>query len=209
MSSKRTRIASALLLSFGALAPAVILAEPPALPAPPPCGVRLSIAIKTPPMPEDPWVEVTGTLKNEGSKAVVLVEPGDGSESGWRTPVLSWRARRIEPGRVTEVPVEPGARCGLMNGPDPEKEVFKLAPGASRRLSGWALVAPPLAPGLYEVELTYTNDPRIGFRGAIPDDPARSPYGKSMACTAVSNPLRIEVPAPAATDKAAEEPGTP
>lgn len=209
MPSKRARIA-ALLLCFGALAPAVVPAEPPALPAPPPCGVRLSIVVKPSPMSEDGWVEVTGTLKNEDSKPVVLVEPGDGSESGWRTPVLSWRARRIEPGRVTEVPLEPGARCGLMNGPDPEKEVFKLAPGASRRLSGWALVVPRLEPmGLYEVELTYTNDPRIGFRGTIPDDPAMSPYAKSMACTAVSNALRIEVPAPAAMDEAAEEPGTP
>lgn len=63
--------------------------------------------------------------------------------------------------------------------------------------------------GLYEVELTYTNDPRIGFRGAILDDPAMSPYAKSMACTAVSNALRIEVPAPAAMDEAAEEPGPP
>lgn len=194
MSSKRTRTA-ALLLSLGALAPAVILAESPAFPTPPSCGVRLSIALKSPPTPEDPWAEVTGTLKNEGAKAVVLVEPGDGSESGWRTPVLSWHARRIGPGRVRDILLDPGPRCGLMNGPDPQREIFRLAPGASRSLSGWALVVPPLgAPGVYEVVLIYTNDPRIGFRGEILGDPARSPYAGSMACTAVSNPLRIEVP---------------
>jgi hypothetical protein len=204
--SKRVRTA-VLLLSLGALAPAGVLAEPPALPAPPPCGVRLSIAVKPSPVSEGGWVEVTGTLKNEGPKPVVLVEPGDGSESGWRTPVLSWRARRIEKSRGTEVSLEPEPRCGLMNGPDPEHEVFKLAPGASRRLSGWALITPRLGPpGLYEIELTYTNDPRIGFRGNILDDPADSPYAKSMACTAVSNPLRVEVPASAATAKRS---GTP
>lgn len=195
MSSQRTRTA-ALLLSLGALAPAVARAEPPALPMPPACGVRLSIALKSSPPSEDGWLEVTGTLENEGTKPVVLVEPGDGSESGWRTPVLSWHARRIEPGRVRDIPLDPGPRCGLMNGPDPQREIFRLAPGASRRLSGWPLVVPPLGPpGLYEVELIYRNDPRIGFRGEILGDPARSPYAGSMACTAVSNPLRIEVPA--------------
>ncbi|HKV10537.1 MAG TPA: hypothetical protein VJ725_20520 [Thermoanaerobaculia bacterium] len=195
MSSQRTRTA-ALLLSFGALIPAVAPAEPPAFPAPPACGVRLSIALKPSPLPADGWLEVTGTLKNEGAKPVVLVEPGDGSESGWRTPVLSWHARRIGSGPVRDILLDPGPRCGLMNGPDPQREVFRLAPGASRRLSGSPLLIPPPGPpGLYEIVLLYTNDPRIGFHGEILGDPARSPYAGSIACTAVSNPLRIEVPA--------------
>jgi len=164
-----------------------------ALSTPPPCGVQLTIAAKPPRVSEDRWVEVTGELRNAGSRRIVLVEPGDGSESGWRTPVLKWRARRIEGGRATEVPVRPPDRCGLMNAPDPRREVFTLEPGATHRLAGMAIVVPPLPPGTYDVELTYLNDPRIGFRGEILDDPSESPYHASMACGATSNTLRIEV----------------
>lgn len=183
-----------LLLVFGALVRSVVPAGLPT-PAPPFCGVTLTIAVKPSQIP-DGWVEVTGVLKNEGSKPVTLVEPGDGSESGWRTPVLQWRARRIGNGQK-EVILDPGPRCGLMNGPDPKREVFVLAPGASRRVR-MALVIPRLEPpGPYEVRLLYINDPRIGFRGETLTDPAMSPYARSMACTAASNTLRIEAPVPA------------
>jgi hypothetical protein len=189
-----SRIAT-LLLSFGVLAHSGTPAEP-STSVHPACDVRLSIAIKPSQTSSDGWVEVTGTLKNEGSKAVVLVEPGDGSESGWRTPVLKWQARRIEQGRVTDVTLEPEARCGLMNGPDPKNEIFVLAPGQSHRLQ-WPFVMPRLKPpGLYEVAVTYTNDPRLGFRGTSPDDPAMTPYGNSTACTVTSQTLRVEVPKP-------------
>lgn len=181
-----------LLLSLGALSSLAILAAPPA-PAPASCDVRLSITARTPRISSEDWLEVTGILENEGSTRVVLVEPGDGSEAGWRTPVLQWRARRIQQGRAAEVTLEPGARCGLMNGPAAEEEVFVLAPGHSRDLR-MPLVAPRLgAPGLYEVELTYVNDPRMDFRGTSPDDPAVKPYRNSTACTVTSNTLRIEV----------------
>lgn len=167
------------------------------LPPPPPCGVTLTLAVKPSQLP-DGWVEVTGVLENEGPKPVTLVEPGDGSESGWRTPALQWRARRIGKGQK-EVVLDPGPRCGLMNGPDPKREVFVLASGASRRVRT-ALVIPRLEPpGPYEVRLLYINDPRIGFRGETLTDPAMSPYAGSMACTAASNTLRIEAPAPVAS----------
>lgn len=183
------------LLCLGALVPSTTSAGLP-VPSPPSCGVRLTIAVKPSQLP-DGWVEVSGVLENEGSQRVVLVEPGDGSEVGWRTPVLQWRARRIGKAQTKEVVLDPGPRCGLMNGPDPKNEVFVLAPGASRRVR-MALVIPRLEPpGPYEVRLLYINDPRIGFRGETLTDPAMSPYAKSMACTAASNPLRIEASAPA------------
>src|SRR4051812_31811566 len=30
------------------------------------------------------------TVVNRGKEAVKLVQPGDGSESGWRTPIIEW-----------------------------------------------------------------------------------------------------------------------
>jgi hypothetical protein len=123
-----------LLLSCGALAQPAIPAGSPA-PAPPVCDVRLSIAAKASRISAEEWVEATGTLENTGScRRVVLVEPGDGSEVGWRTPVIRWTVRRIAQGRAADVTLEPDPRCGLMNGPYAEAEVFTLAPGHSRRL---------------------------------------------------------------------------
>jgi hypothetical protein len=180
-----------LLLSCGAFAQAAIPAGSPAS-APPPCDVRLTIAAKASRISAEEWAEVTGTLENTGSRRVVLVEPGDGSEVGWRTPVIRWTTRRIAQGRAAEVTLKPEPRCGLMNGPYAKAEVFTLAPGHSRRLR---MLTPPRLgpPGVYEIALTYTNDPKMPFRGTDPGDPAVRPYRQSTACTVTSNALRIEV----------------
>jgi len=183
----------ALLLSFGLfLAPSALLTASP--PVVFPCGVRLSISAKALRISADDWLETTATLENVGTTEVVLVEPGDGSEAGWRTPVIRWSVRRIATGRATAATtLEPEGRCGLMNGPNPAAEVFVLAPGRSRRLR-MPLVAPRLGPpGLYEVTLTYDNEPRIAFRGTSPDDRAVRHYRKSTACLVTSNALRAEV----------------
>jgi len=183
---------AALLLAFGPLvAPLALSATPPIVP-PPVCAVRLSIEAKALRIPADAWLEVTVTLENTGSTEVVLVEPGDGSESGWRTPVLRWSALRMERG-ARAVALKPEPRCGLMNGPQPRSEVFVLAPGRSRRLQ-MPLFPPRLGrPGLYEVTLSYDNDPSMAFHGTAPDDPALRPYQKSTACRITSQPLRVEV----------------
>jgi hypothetical protein len=181
-----------LLLSLGALIASAIVARPLA-PASAGCDVRLTIAAKDLQIPPGGWLEASATVENESSTDIVLVEPGDGSESGWRTPVIEWRAHRIEQGRATKAVLEGLGRCGLMNGPDPEREVFVLAPGGSRRFQ-WPFVMPYLKrPGTYEIALTYTNDPRMPFRGMSPDDPTVKPYRNSTACTVTSNTLRIEV----------------
>ncbi|HEY0134798.1 MAG TPA: hypothetical protein VGB85_11980 [Nannocystis sp.] len=95
--------------------PAVTLASPPAPPAvaqasepaasipvaPRPvepageqlddCGLRATIASKRGPDGDTQYVL---TLKNEGTTARTLVTPGDGSEHGRRTPLLSWSGTR-------------------------------------------------------------------------------------------------------------------
>jgi hypothetical protein len=184
---------TSLLLSFSLfLAPSALPAASP--PVVSPCGVRLSISAKALRISAGDWLEATATLENVGATKVVLVEPGDGSEAGWRTPVIRWSARRIGPGRATvATTLEPEGRCGLMNGPNPAAEVFVLAPGRSRRLR-MPLVAPRLGPpGVYEVTLTYDNEPRMEFRGTSPADPAVRRYRESMACLVASNALRVEV----------------
>ena len=185
------RVAALLLCLSPLFGPPRLLGTAPAS-APPPCAVRLSIEPNASRISADDWLEVTATLDNAGSAEVVLVEPGDGSEVGWRTPVVRWSARRVERGQARIAALEPEARCGLMNGPNPAVEVFVLAPGRSRRLQ-MPLVAPRFAPGLYEVALTYDNNPRMAFHGTAPDDPALRPYRGSTPCRITSNTLRVEV----------------
>ena len=46
------------------------------------------------------------TIINQGKKPVTLVLPGDGSESGWRTPVVGWSVVSAAEPRQTH-PAEP------------------------------------------------------------------------------------------------------
>lgn len=96
------------------------------------------------------------TLTNQGSKALQLVTPGDGSGEGWRTPQLTWSAKDTH---GADVPRRPMARCGMMNSIE-AREVFTLPPSATRELAEW-ISPPPFDSGTYELRLTYRNDPRI------------------------------------------------
>jgi hypothetical protein len=101
----------------------------------------------------------TLTLKNESTKPLRLVVPGDGSEVGWRTPALTWSAS------THGAPVAPspsGGRCGMMNRIEPN-EIITLAPGASREVREW-IPMPPFLAGTYDLRLTYRNDPAISSK---------------------------------------------
>src|SRR5687768_12196104 len=41
----------------------------------------------------------TATLDNQSERTITLVEPGDGSEAGMRTPLLRWAPPQTQPGR--------------------------------------------------------------------------------------------------------------
>ena len=47
------------------------------------------------------------TLVNRGKADVTLIQPGDGSECGWRSPIVEWVIDGKVPGR---------ARCGRGEG---------------------------------------------------------------------------------------------
>ncbi len=133
---------------------------------------------------ETPQLEVT--LVNEGASPVTLVAPGDGSEFGWRTPIVAWQ------------PTAPTDRtCGNTN-PLTADEVFELRPGERRRVSGW-IGKPRLdlqAPGRHEVSVTYTNEPGRTFEGlplGVHDAEAMRRVRASTPVVAKSNVLVIEV----------------
>jgi hypothetical protein len=132
---------------------------------------------------EFPLLEVS--LVNHGSQGVVLVEPGDGSDCGWRTPVVEWSGK----------PWQQSGRCGNIN-PLQAEEVFSLRPGESRQLSGWVGEPYLSGPGRYRVSVRYTNRPDHKWRGIPLDDhdaTAMSEVRRSTPVTAVSNTIEIVV----------------
>jgi hypothetical protein len=127
----------------------------------------------------------TVTLVNGGKNEVVLVEAGDGSGCGWRTPLVEWSPRQRCGGR----------RCGNINALKPE-EVFTLRPAESRELKGW-LGEPYLPnPGRYRVALRYSNEPQREWFG-VPlgehDPKAWALVRRSTPVTVVSNAVEVVV----------------
>lgn len=127
----------------------------------------------------------TAKLINRGTRELTLVAPGDGSDCGWRTPLLEW----------SRVPRDPGGRCGNTN-PLKSDDVFKLQPGEARVLKGWLRQPYLSGRGHYRVSLRYTNEPERGI-GGIPvgehDPAALEAVQHSTPVTVVSNAVEIVV----------------
>jgi hypothetical protein len=130
-------------------------------------------------------------LRNSGPSRITLVEPGDGSDRAWRTPILTWH---VEVVGGSYAPPEL-LLCGNINALRPG-EVFSLEPGELRALSKWV---PPIwiaRKGIYKLRLAYQNDPILEWKG-IPlsehDKNEMSRVRASTPCTAMSNEVTIEV----------------
>lgn len=130
----------------------------------------------------------TLTLKNAGTAPLSLVVPGDGSEVGWRAPVLEWSA--TSDGRPVEQLESPG--CGMMNAIQAD-EIFTLAPGASKAMTDW-IHGPTYAPGSYEVRLRYINDPKREFGKVTATPEVKAMLAASSACDVTSAPMKLQVP---------------
>lgn len=126
------------------------------------------------------------TLVNDGPRPVKLVVPGDGSEAGWRTPVLTWTTTR----NGKPVKEREGGRCGMMN-PIDASEVFTLAPGERKTISEW-VGRPNVDPGTYEVELHYKNDPNIATRKGAGAG-VEALLGSTDACEVRTKPTRMTI----------------
>lgn len=113
------------------------------------CGLKATLAVA-----KGQSGDFILTLTNTSKRTLHLVEPGDGSSVGWRTPIVTWSASS----GGKPAPAETAARCGLTN-PMTTSEVFELAPGQSRKLTAW-LDRPWVKPGTYDVAVRYRNDPK-------------------------------------------------
>lgn len=105
-------------------------------------------------------------ITNNGKDTVTLVHPGDGSEFGWRTPVVDGTIVDAESGiahSLTEELKRYG-RCGNINALE-WGEVFRLAPGETKEIETWL---PRFRhPGVYKVRLSYVNEPWRQWRGRV------------------------------------------
>lgn len=123
-------------------------------------------------------------LMNQGDKEVTIVQPGDGSAWGWRTPIVRWSP-----------PLRTGPRCGNINVLKAD-EVVTLKPGQRVAVSEW-LHAPTLAAaGTHKVVLEIENVPGHEWRGeplGKHDPAAMEKVRRSTAFKAVSNVVEINV----------------
>jgi hypothetical protein len=150
-------------------------------PAAPRCtGVTLELTAKK---REAGRVTLVATLVNGGTTPVTLVDPGDGSEMGWRSPLITWKLTGSDGKRE---PVFDGPRCGNMNTLH-VKEIFTLKPRGRHVLGEW-LHQPHPRPDRYVVSLVYENDPLRGLRGMAD----RGESAAALALIAKSTPCRVE-----------------
>lgn len=137
-------------------------------------------------------------VANHGNVAVTLVVPADGSESGWRTPVIGWSAIPLNK-KADKHPAEPppfkGRDCGVVSAARRE-DIFTLGPGESREFSDWIFYPQFKQAGKYRVVFYYNNDPSLRVGGLTPrphDEEAIQRMSKSTPCSLMSNEIVVEV----------------
>lgn len=153
-------------------------------------GVKLELAAHASPH----GTRFVGTLVNDGSASFSLVEPGDGSDAGFRTPAIKWK---VTTPAGDPVPRLDRGRCGNMNAIQ-AREIFTLAPHARHVLSEW-FGSPDVAPGRYLIVAVYENDPRAPVRGISlghHDDTAMERIRSSTPCRVESNAVTADIAQP-------------
>lgn len=128
-------------------------------------------------------------LTNLGDQTLLLVAPGDGSEVGWRTPILTWVLQDLEERPLQE---QPWGRCGNMN-PLTAEELLIVEPGESFAFS----VSAPQAVDAdrFHATLEYRNDPDHAWKGGElgPHDAgALAAVARSTRCSITSNRVLID-----------------
>jgi hypothetical protein len=153
-------------------------------------GVELSTTTTVVKLGERPRFVVD--VVNHTDATVTLVKPGDGSDCGWRTPIVGWVVEGVKPRAL--------ARCGNINALR-DDEVFTLKPGKRVRLGDWVGLPDLPGPGKYKVRFRYENKPELKWSG-VPlrrhDVTAMARVRASTPAAAYSNTVVVEV----ADDKA-------
>lgn len=101
---------------------------------------------------------------NNSESSVKLVQPGDGSLVGWRTPIVKWsvinQTQNSHSFELSNV-----ARCGNINSPS-AKDVFILESGKSQKLNkNYRFPEIPKKIGTYRIQLSYLNLPKMKWEG--------------------------------------------
>lgn len=142
--------------------------------------------------------KVDARLVNDSSAPVRLVRPGDGSTSGWRTPVIGWSVISSSDQSATHPqfpPIAAAPRSGNINSLTRDN-LLTLRPGGSEVLGDW--IGAPRFPraGSYRVVLYYRNDPQMPWKG-LPlgqhDPEAMRQIRQTASCSLVSNELVFHV----------------
>jgi hypothetical protein len=173
------------LAALSLFAAASAAAAPQGAPDKPLIAVELKAA--TPVVTKGEFPKLVAEVVNKSDKEITLVKPGDGSESGMRTPLVKWEIEGVKPG--------PRPRCGNINALKAD-EVVTLKPGQRLPLGDW--LGPLRLPGAgkYKVQLRYENNPALKW-GGIPlgnhDEAAMARVRASTPAVAVSNAVEVEV----------------
>ncbi len=134
------------------------------------------------------------SVKNQGKQPATLVQAGDGSDIGMRTPLVRWIIFKLNThSEQFESFVPEGVpRCGNYN-PLSSGEVFTIAPGKTRKLAREWIGFPTLSqPGRYKVLFSYTNRPRMIWSNSSlgPHDAKEMKRVlNSESCSLISNPI--------------------
>jgi hypothetical protein len=145
-------------------------------------------------------LKITATIVNGGKDAVTLVQPGDGSDVGWRPPVIGWSAVKVDSADAqAKHPDKPkldhSPRCGNINALKAD-EVFNVEAGKQKDLNEWIGQPALPTPGTYKVVCYYANEPGRQWKG-VPlgehDAAAMTRVQASTACRLRSNEVTITV----------------
>ena len=107
-------------------------------------------------------------IVNGGPDELTLVQSGDGSSYGWRTPLVGVSIAPVAVAkhpRAGDTPRFSGGRCGNIN-PLRDEEVVVLAVGQRLEVDvGWYHLEPLDQVGTFEMVFYYENRPTLEWRG--------------------------------------------
>ncbi len=148
-------------------------------------NLRIELLTETPVIASGTHARFVANLVNDGPEPITIVLPGDGSESGMRTPIIRWNP-----------PMRIRGRCGNINSLK-TKEIVTLNAGESVPLKEWSIGSPTLnEPGRISVTLELENIPDLEW-GGIPlgqnSVVAMYRVRRTSRFKAVSNVVEIQV----------------
>ena len=143
-------------------------------------------------------LKIKAIISNNGTESINLVKPGDGSQNGWRTPIIKWSVVKSD----TEQPQSTetnflennNERCGNVNGLTAD-DLVELPHGESVEFKYWlGTPAIPNASGQYKIRMLYANEPKLKWKGlGMNDKEVMRKVKRTNSLELISNEILIEV----------------